>query len=73
MTKPTLLTTPQVAERLGVSIDTVQRLARGGVLRPEIKFPGLRGASLFHPDEIARYEARKAEVDEAIRRLNDAV
>ena len=52
-----LLTTAQVAERLGVSVATVNRKAKDGDLRPEMEFPGRNGARLFHPSEVERFAA----------------
>ena len=49
----TLITTAEVAQRLGVSIPTVNRWVRDGRLEPVQKLPGIRGANLFHPDAIA--------------------
>jgi excisionase family DNA binding protein len=52
-----LLTTAQVAERLGLSVATVNRRAKDGELRPEMEFPGRTGARLFHPAEVERFAA----------------
>lgn len=48
----TLLTTSEVADALGVSVQTVSRWVGIGRLRPVHKLPGLRGAFLFSPDDI---------------------
>ena len=48
-----MITTAEVAQRLGVSIPTVNRWVRDGRLEPVQKLPGIRGANLFHPDAIA--------------------
>lgn len=69
----TALTTAQVAERLGVSGETVRRAVNAGHLRPAYKFPGLHGIYLFTDEEVTRYSDRRTELDEALRRLNDAV
>lgn len=50
--QPTLITTAEVAERLQVSIPTVNRWVRDGRLRPVQKLPGIRGANLFDPTNI---------------------
>lgn len=53
----TLLTTAEVADLLGVSIPTVNRWVRDGRLTPSQKLPGVRGANLFHADDIAKKTA----------------
>jgi predicted site-specific integrase-resolvase len=58
-----LMGTRDVAERLGVSIATVNRMARDGRLTPAIRLPGIRGAQLYARDRIealADKEARTA-------------
>jgi hypothetical protein len=47
--QPTLITTAEAAERLKVSIPTVNRWVRDGRLQPVQKLPGIRGANLFDP------------------------
>lgn len=47
-----LLTTAQVAEHLGVSVDTVQRWARDGVIAVAMKIPGRTGGFLFDPEVV---------------------
>lgn len=49
---PNLLNTRQVAERLGVSVDTVNRWARIGKLTPEVQLDGPRGARLYNPEHV---------------------
>ena len=49
----TLITTAEVAQRLRVSIPTVNRWVRDGRLQPVQKLPGIRGANLFDPTDIA--------------------
>lgn len=49
-----LMTTFEVAVRLGCSISTVQRRARSGELRPAQKLPGPNGALLFDPRDVDR-------------------
>jgi len=51
--QPTLITTAEAAERLKVSIPTVNRWVRDGRLQPVQKLPGIRGANLFDPSDIA--------------------
>ena len=53
----TLITTAEVAQRLGVSIPTVNRWVRDGRLTPVQKLPGLRGANLFRAEDIERKSA----------------
>ena len=48
-----LLTTAQVAERLGVSVDTVQRWARAGIIAYALKVPGRTGGYMFDPRVVA--------------------
>lgn len=47
-----LLTTAEVAERLGISPVTVTWRVRAGHLIPEMKLPGINGAYLFAPGTI---------------------
>lgn len=47
-----LLTTAQTADRLGISVPTVNRWAAGGRLPFVQKLEGPRGAYLFDPDVI---------------------
>lgn len=47
-----LLTTKEVAERLGVSVPTVIRRAQTGKLKVARQLPGATGAYLFDPMEI---------------------
>ena len=52
-----LLTTADVARRLGISPVTVTWRVRAGHLTPEMKLPGVNGAYLFNPasiDQLAR-------------------
>lgn len=51
MPKP-LLSTAEVAERLGVSISTVTRMAESGRLPYTLKMPGKTGALLFSTDAV---------------------
>ena len=49
-----LMTTAQVAERLGKSVRTVGRLVASETLRVELTLPGKTGARLYHPAEVER-------------------
>lgn len=42
-----LATTRDVADRLGISVRQVARLAGSGALKPALKLEGVRGAMLF--------------------------
>jgi excisionase family DNA binding protein len=53
------LTSQQVAERFGVDLRTVHRMARSGRLRIIDKMPGRTGAYLFHPDTIDKAQKRR--------------
>lgn len=55
----TLLTTSQVAALLKRDVTTVNRWAQSGRLRTAAKAPGIRGARLFDPDDIARLDAKQ--------------
>ncbi len=57
---PQLMTTAEVAEQCGgVSVKTVIRWVESGALTPAQKLPGLRGAYVFHPAEVARFKAER--------------
>ncbi len=47
------------ARILGVSVHTVGRYARRGVLVPVMKAPGLRGAYLFDRRDVERLAKRR--------------
>lgn len=53
------MTAKEAAALLGVHLATVARLAKCGDLREMKKFPGIRGARLFHRDEVARVAAER--------------
>lgn len=55
-----LLTSPQVALRLGKSIRTVHRLAESGALVPTQKLPGPNGAFLFRRTDVERLAKTQA-------------
>lgn len=46
------LTSPQVADLLGVSDSTVLRMVAAGLLTPAGRMPGPKGAYLFNPASI---------------------
>jgi excisionase family DNA binding protein len=50
-----LLTTKEVAERIGVNFRTVARYAESGKLKPKQKLSGLRGAYLFERATVERF------------------
>lgn len=50
-----LLTTAQVAERLGRSVSYVNAAAAAGKLNVEVQVPGATGARLYHPAEVDRF------------------
>jgi excisionase family DNA binding protein len=54
------LTSPEVAEAVGVDVSTICRWARDGHLPYLRKLPGLRGAYLFDPSVKATARARSA-------------
>lgn len=49
-----LITTAQVAKRLGRDVTTVHQMARDGRITPAGKLPGETGAYLFEPAEVDR-------------------
>ena len=50
-----LATTRDVADRLGISVRQVARLAGSGALKPALKLEGVRGAMLFDPAAVEQY------------------
>lgn len=50
------LTTAEVANRLGVTVSTVNRMVTRGEIEPAVQFPGRTGARLFTEDEVERVE-----------------
>lgn len=50
--QPTLITTAEAAERLGVSVPTLNRWVRHGRVTPAIEAPGPRGARFFDPSDV---------------------
>lgn len=55
MPSPDLLTTRQVADRLGVVPSTVSRMVQRGILKPARKVDG--------PTKVAWFEFRRADVE----------
>lgn len=52
MNETHLLTTAEVAKRLGRSPRTIARWVESGDLTPAVTLPGPRGAFLFAPDVV---------------------
>lgn len=48
---PNLLSTAQLARKLGVTVSTISRRVQRGELTPVIKGEGIRGAMWFDADE----------------------
>jgi predicted site-specific integrase-resolvase len=59
------LPTAAVAKALGVGTSTVHRLVESGELRPTVRFPGLRGAMLFRPSDVAKLARARAKATKA--------
>lgn len=55
MPSDTLLTTSQVARKLGRTTTTVLNHVKAGRLQPAVKLPTETGAYLFDPAEVERY------------------
>ena len=51
-----LLTTAEAAQRLGVSIATLNRWANNGTIRVAVQAPGRTGVRLYDEDEISARE-----------------
>lgn len=51
---PALLTSGQVCGNLNIDRSTLSRWVATDRITPAFKMPGLRGAFLFSPDEVAR-------------------
>jgi excisionase family DNA binding protein len=60
MPKP-LLSTAETAERLGVSVSTVTRLADSGRLPIAHRMPGRTGAMLFDESDVETFAAAEPE------------
>ena len=55
-----LMTTAEVAAECGgVSVKTVTRWVESGAIPVAQKLPGLRGAYMFHPAEVARFKSTR--------------
>lgn len=54
----TTLSTAQVAEKIGKSVKTVQRIAASGEI-PAIKLPGLTGAYIFDARDVELWQLRQ--------------
>lgn len=52
-----LLTTAEVAKRLGVAPSTISRRVKSGELEPVAKAPGKRGAFLFSSEVLENGDA----------------
>lgn len=52
---PTLLTTQQVARRIGKHPQTVNRLAREGRIKPDFQVNGYKGDRLYLPATVLEY------------------
>ena len=55
-----LINTAQVADRLGVTPETVSRWVKSGRIAPAAKGDGLRGAYFFTEAEVERVAAERA-------------
>lgn len=55
-----LVATRDAARLLGVSIGTVNRWARDGILSPAVSVSGPRGARFFHRADVERLAAKGA-------------
>jgi excisionase family DNA binding protein len=55
-----LLTSPQVALRLGCSTRTVHRLVTSNTLTPAHQLPGPNGAFLFDAADVEAYREQRA-------------
>jgi excisionase family DNA binding protein len=59
------LTTGEVAQHMGISRRTIQRLIQAGELRPTRKLPGQTGAMLFDAGDVIRLAAKQAQAKPA--------
>jgi excisionase family DNA binding protein len=53
------MATREVAARLGVSVATVNRMAKDGRLVPAVRMPGTRGAQLYERDKVEAHLANE--------------
>ena len=56
-----LLTSAEVAERLGIDRGTLSRWVQAGQIKRAMKLPGKNGAALFDPAEVERALAESQE------------
>lgn len=71
MPTPEHLSSADVARELDCNVRQVSRLVASGILTPAVQAPGLRGAFLFDPAEVARFKKSrktKAAQDQHARR-----
>lgn len=54
-----LLTTSEVANKIGKTPRDVARLVTSGLLQPAFKAPGLRGAMFFSPSEVEHLQVMR--------------
>ena len=54
-TMTSLLTTEQVATRVGKTVSTVNRWANDGRLVPDFEVPGYRGQRLYSPSTVLAF------------------
>ena len=54
------LSSADVAKELGCNTRQVSRLVTAGTLTPAVQAPGLRGAFLFDPAEVARVKRQQS-------------
>ena len=62
MPNGSLLTSPEVAARLGCSVRTVHRLVTSDQLIPAQKLPGPNGAFLFDPNVVEMFRRQRSTV-----------
>ncbi|RIQ11423.1 helix-turn-helix domain-containing protein [Jiangella rhizosphaerae] len=58
-TERTKLSTQQAAEIIGVSVSTVQRLAKSGELPPAGRLPAARGVFEFNREDVERVAVKR--------------
>lgn len=59
MTTGALVTSPEAAAQLGVSVRTIHRLVTSKQLTPAMKLPGPNGAFLFDPAHVQAYAEQR--------------